>query len=633
MLLLANLLFRISTSLHMEKLKGSFRSSPYRIAHLNVPSLEKKEPALNYLLQRLRIGVLAITETLQTDDDIRTNFNFDDYIVAATSSLSLGPARGGVAIYVHKDISRFPDEKIMKELKYFENKLDITAVTIAPTNEMDLLLNIYGVYISPAHKYSTKLLNDLEAQFTAPKTPALILGDFNPAHQRRIQIWEEWKQHTNLWLLNDDTLPTYYTGSCTDYVLYHTGDNSCYHLLLQDEPEDPGGQYKLFPAETLPAFAIQENGHYPIALLLQSHDEKRLSKHAFKVRNTTDDDWEIMNNDTSKLLKEYDIDKVTEARPYTSNDTYTLLSKLEKIYTRILTRTDLLCAEKDNEVRMRKNKPEDSAKKNTHSATKQKRRKTEPTTMGKTQVQTDMKKQTLETEESRTSWRTFPTQAKVDSLPTFYKFLAKLDGRRNFTHKYSCASPIEQITPDGNVKILTNPKDKATAIQRHLYKKFNPQKLNETEHKRTKPNALEALKTDGSTEPPLQEFEMFELVEALNEVNKYKAPGHDNIPMFTILRLRCAHNALLALYNAILHQHHVPASMEVAIIYPLDKPGGNPRDVKNKRPVSLITAFGKILERMLFNRVYTAPSTCILMLRNMPIRGDYPPTRQYLTSR
>lgn len=85
-----------------------------------------------------------------------------------------------------------------------------------------------------------------------------------------------------------------------------------------------------------------------------------------------------------------------------------------------------------------------------------------------------------------------------------------------------------------------------------------------------------------------------------------KAPGFDGINNTMIKRLPLtAMQYLLDICNSIQYTKQLPSSFKEAIVIPIQKAGKDPHDINGYRPISLLTAFSKIFERLLLVRINT----------------------------
>ena len=95
--------------------------------------------------------------------------------------------------------------------------------------------------------------------------------------------------------------------------------------------------------------------------------------------------------------------------------------------------------------------------------------------------------------------------------------------------------------------------------------------------------------------------------EVLNCLNKLKdgSPGHDNLKP-NIIKL-CSNelvSPLVHIFNLSLAEGHVPSSLKKANTTPVFK-SGDQTSFSNYRPISVLPVFAKVLERILFNRLYS----------------------------
>ena len=95
--------------------------------------------------------------------------------------------------------------------------------------------------------------------------------------------------------------------------------------------------------------------------------------------------------------------------------------------------------------------------------------------------------------------------------------------------------------------------------------------------------------------------------EILNCLSKLKdgSAGHDCLKP-NIIKL-CKNelvSPLLHIFNLSLAEGHVPLSMKKANTTPIFK-AGDPTIFSNYRPISVLPVFAKVLERVIFNRIYS----------------------------
>ena len=94
-----------------------------------------------------------------------------------------------------------------------------------------------------------------------------------------------------------------------------------------------------------------------------------------------------------------------------------------------------------------------------------------------------------------------------------------------------------------------------------------------------------------------------EIVDICNSFRSSAAPGFDNIPMGTIKEcINCIISPLTSIFNLSVTTGEVPDEMKIARVIPLYKSGAH-NVFTNYRPVSILPAFSKILEKIMYKRL------------------------------
>ena len=95
-----------------------------------------------------------------------------------------------------------------------------------------------------------------------------------------------------------------------------------------------------------------------------------------------------------------------------------------------------------------------------------------------------------------------------------------------------------------------------------------------------------------------------EILELLSNIKKKKSCGWDDISIPLIIQLKEPLSYILSvLINESFYQGIYPKSLKLAKVIPLHK-GGNKKDPSNYRPISILTNFNKIFEKILYSRLY-----------------------------
>ena len=83
-----------------------------------------------------------------------------------------------------------------------------------------------------------------------------------------------------------------------------------------------------------------------------------------------------------------------------------------------------------------------------------------------------------------------------------------------------------------------------------------------------------------------------------------KSHGFDGIS-FTVLKncFGALHKPLLHVFNLSIVKGIFPDDLKIARVTPVFK-GGDEKDLENYRPISVLPCFSKILERIMYNRLY-----------------------------
>jgi hypothetical protein len=100
-------------------------------------------------------------------------------------------------------------------------------------------------------------------------------------------------------------------------------------------------------------------------------------------------------------------------------------------------------------------------------------------------------------------------------------------------------------------------------------------------------------------------FTQQEVQATLEHFDSQKAPGEDALTSDVLLQVtRSFSTSFTAVYNECLHRGHFPQHWKRSIIHPIEKPGREGlSEVHKYLPISLINTGGKLLEKLLINRI------------------------------
>jgi hypothetical protein len=173
-----------------------------------------------------------------------------------------------------------------------------------------------------------------------------------------------------------------------------------------------------------------------------------------------------------------------------------------------------------------------------------------------------------------------------------WNFVGKLSNKTRRFH----AQPIFY-----NNNIITNCKEKANAIATHYSGTFNSESHLIDSTCLLIPIAC-AL-TDESKADYNDSFTAGEMESAVSTL-KQTSPGHDNLHNSMLIHLTYEyHQWALDIINKSFDKSCIPSEWKAAIILPIPKPGKPPGEPSSFRPISLLSCFGKLAEKLICNRL------------------------------
>lgn len=102
----------------------------------------------------------------------------------------------------------------------------------------------------------------------------------------------------------------------------------------------------------------------------------------------------------------------------------------------------------------------------------------------------------------------------------------------------------------------------------------------------------------------VQQITLEEVIQTLSALRPYKAPGPDTIQNIMLKQLPLSAILwLCGVLNNCLMLGYWPSKFKIAKVIPILKAGKSPSDANNYRPISLLNATGKIMEKIIYNRL------------------------------
>ena len=164
------------------------------------------------------------------------------------------------------------------------------------------------------------------------------------------------------------------------------------------------------------------------------------------------------------------------------------------------------------------------------------------------------------------------------------------------------ARPIVRKDPlrADNGDWIKDDKQKAQEFRKHFENQFTPNAISKTQMDKIKEALDQPL-------PPIENIKFItkkEIVCQIKKLNVRKAPGPDGITSKTIKFLPPNGIALLTIiFNAILRLGHFPQSLKSARVITILKPGKPTSQVSSYRPISILSSFSKLIERLILARM------------------------------
>jgi hypothetical protein len=198
--------------------------------------------------------------------------------------------------------------------------------------------------------------------------------------------------------------------------------------------------------------------------------------------------------------------------------------------------------------------------------------------------------------EKERRWKEFVEEIdRKTSVKDTWRTIRNLDGR------HAPRKDNEVLVVDG--KGIVEDKDKAHQFKKTY--KMQSRIPREKSDKQIKHNNRSFLKEKPDTiEPCEQDLKMEEFERVLKETSDNKAAGIDDAPYELLKHMGPkAKTLILFIYNMIWRGGEIPQKWRTALIKPLLKDGKDPTLTSSYRPISLTVCLGKVMEKMIADRL------------------------------
>lgn len=190
--------------------------------------------------------------------------------------------------------------------------------------------------------------------------------------------------------------------------------------------------------------------------------------------------------------------------------------------------------------------------------------------------------------ESTDSFRTFCTRQGKEDVWSLTNRLLKSGPQRQ---------PPATLRIDGN-RHTTSSRDTAAALLKKFYPDDTPDVSEEQEQIRAQSTTI----PDTADEPP---FTADEVLGCLKAMNSSKAPGPDHLTADICYKFGQYYtDVLTGIMNRCLSNSFFPKTWKIAFVKTLPKPSKDDyTDLASYRPIGLINVMGKLLEKLIINRL------------------------------
>ena len=532
-------------------------SDLFKILVWNCHSLYNKLGNFKVNIYCYKPHVICLTETWLKDNRKPSFINYSSYLINRN-----GGSGGGIAILIRNDLM-FRKKDLVP---YVNGKLDIQAVTIYSNKKYFDIMNLYNPNLDIS-------LDEFNHYFNQLSNTHIITGDFNahenmwdtihPPNITGKNLAESLLNFNSTTLLTPQNLPTY----------YHQATNSYSTLDLTFVSVD------LFPMSRVLLGEDLGSDHEPIrveiAFKVQEIQGRRRPKWKFEPGSW--DQWRQALPPitiTGQLLP--DISTFQNALLDTGMTTFKMTKENIKIkYSKPWWTEE--CAQ----VIRAKHKARNIFRKH-------------PTNQNYENFKIKDNEATSVIKKSKSiSFRHFCNQLSSESpIKLVWNCISA------FSQKYKPPKPTILIENDN---VVTDPELKSNIMANHLKKIFKC-KDSERNGRYIIPIAM-ALSDDSDHISYNKDFNLPELNLALSTL-KSTSPGFDNVHNEMLKNLPCKYKTiLLAIFNHSFNLGIVPTCWKTSIILPFLKEGKNPTEVTSYRPISLLPACSKLLEKLVFNRL------------------------------
>ena len=556
--------------------------SKLTILQWNADHLQAKVEDLRNYLERRKVDIFFIQETKLTKDK-KVASKFPNYTIKRRDRINRkgkeGTRGGGLIVGIKKGI---PFREASLDLRGDEDEITESFTIEIPTKN-NQKIRLTNVYIPPIRMSEEERARQRGTTLDTNKWPSepydCLFGDFN-AHSpmwddayeegdARGKIIEDWIGGTGMISLNDGQPTRIHKEVEGERTIRDTApDLTVVHSSLAERfttwrPENELG-----------------SDHQPIISIYEEPNAIPSVKSAVQYR------WKLTDGNWKEFTNEIESNIPTRYKQKNAN-------KLEKKLRKIIT----AAANKH----IRKKKISNTTKTGLTPELKDavhKRNRLRVDRKNKRKEWVEAAKEVIEltkTERER-KWKEYVSTLDMKTDPTqVWRTIHNLEG------KHPPKSENEVLVYEGEA--LIDDISKASAFAK-TYKKFSRLPTRKEDRKVRRKARLGRKKTSHVPEECERDITAAELDRVIGEAGMKKAAGEDDIPYEMIKHLGPkAREMLLHIYNKSWGGEEIPNKWRTAIIKTLLKNGKDPKATTSYRPISLTSCLGKIMEKIIADRL------------------------------
>ena len=556
------------------KLKADKHSS---ILHINITSIQFHIEELRTILQLLdfQFDFICISESkIIINTTPQVDITIDGYQTPV--GMPTHSSKGGVLIYIKEGINYKPrDDLDIHKPKELESCF---IEEINPKGKNNIIGTIYRHPCMNGSEFIDDFMKPLNEKLQNENKKIFIAGDFNfdlsnTSHRDSFNFFENMMAN---FLMPVITLPTKLNAKRHSII-----DNI---FTNQIHPDMKSGNLSIGISDHIPSFLVIPKDN-------QNHLPK---KHNIYTRNTKNFDHESFTRDFNNI----DWDTELEAHKEDTNHSSDIfMNKINNLLDQYMPLRKLTNAE-----HKRRYKPwisDDILNKiNAKNRTFNKLRKCKnPDTKSRLLNEYKLLKNEL-TEQTRQSKKDYYNQYFTENASNLQKIWKGIKEIINIKSK-NLTQPTCIID---NGKTLTEPIDIANSFNKY-YASIADEILKKRKYNGNKSFA------DYLTNPSEKTFALFdcnpiEILNIITTINPKKSVGPCSIPTIILhmLKNEISH-PLSIIFNLSFQTGVFPDMLKSAKVIPIFKKGSKLK-TSNYRPISLLSNINKILEKLMFNRVY-----------------------------